>query len=417
MNILIKNIKSLIQVQESPGKWVAGKEMSSLNVLENSWLLIAKGVIKDFGSTNNAEFKKITSGHFAEKTIDASGRLVMPAFCDPHTHLVYAGSREKEFVDKIRGLSYEEIARRGGGILNSSKLLHKTHEEDLYQQSLKRVEEIISLGTGAVEIKSGYGLNTKDELKMLRVIKRLKESTPVEIKSTFLGAHAFPDEYQSNPDKYVDLIVNDMIPAIADEGLADFIDVFCDRGYFSVSQTERILERGAHYGLIPKIHANELAFSGGIQAGVKHSALSVDHLEFTGDNEINCLLQSETMPTLLPGSAFFLGLNYPPARKMMDTGLPVAMASDYNPGSCPSGDMKFIMSLGCIKLKMLPEEVIHAVTINSAYAMGLEKTHGSIAHGKIANLIVTKEIPGYENLPYAFGSNLVETVILKGVIQ
>jgi imidazolonepropionase len=417
MELLITNIKSLLQIEEHHRKWVSGKEMSSLNVLENSWLLISNEIIKDFGNMDNGSYEKIISAHYSGKTLDATNRFVMPAFCDPHTHLVYAGSREKEFVGRIRGLSYEEIARRGGGILNSAKLLHKTDEEDLYQQSLKRIEEIISLGTGAVEIKSGYGLNTDDELKMLRVIKRLKESMPVEIKSTFLGAHAIPDEYKSNPDKYVDLIIYDMIPVVAGEGLADYIDVFCDRGFFSISQTERILEQGSKYGMIPKIHANEMAFSGGIQTGVKHSALSVDHLEFTGDDEIRYLLQSETMPTLLPGTAFFLGLSYPPARKMIDAGLPIAMASDFNPGSSPSGDMKFIMSLGCIKLKMLPEEVIHAVTINSAYAMGLEKTHGSIARGKIANLIVTKEIPGYEYLPYAFGSDLVETVILNGVIQ
>ena len=417
MKLLIQNIKSLIQVEAHTRKWIAGKDMSSLNVIENSWLLISNGIIEDFGNMNSDEFRKISSGHFNGKTINASNRIVMPAFCDPHTHLVYAGSREKEFVDKIRGLSYEEIARRGGGILNSAKLLHETDEEDLYQQSLKRIEEIIGLGTGAVEIKSGYGLNTKDELKMLRVIKRLKESTPVEIKATFLGAHAIPDDYKSDPDKYVDLILNDMIPAIASEKLADYIDVFCDRGFFSISQTERILEQGAKYGLIPKIHANELDFSGGIQTGVKHSALSVDHLEYTGDDEINFLLESDTMPTLLPGTAFFLGLPYPPARKMIDAGLPLAMASDYNPGSSPSGDMKFIMSLGCIKLKMIPEEVIHSVTINSAYAMGLEKTHGSVSRGKIANIIITKEIPGFEYLPYAFGSDLVETVILNGVIQ
>jgi len=417
MKLLIQNIKSLIQVEAYTRKWIAGKEMSSLNVIENSWLLISDGIIEDFGNMNSDEFRKISSGHFKGKTINASNRIVMPAFCDPHTHLVYAGSREKEFVDKIRGLSYEEIARRGGGILNSAKLLHETDEEDLYQQSLKRIEEIISLGTGAVEIKSGYGLNTKDELKMLRVIKRLKESTPVEIKATFLGAHAIPDDYKSDPDKYVDLIINDMIPAIASEKLADYIDVFCDRGFFSISQTERILEQGAKFGLIPKIHANELDFSGGIQTGVKHSALSVDHLEYTGDDEINFLLESDTMPTLLPGTAFFLGLPYPPARKMIDAGLPLAMASDYNPGSSPSGDMKFIMSLGCIKLKMIPEEVIYSVTINSAYAMGLEKTHGSVSRGKIANIIITKEIPGFEYLPYAFGSDLVETVILNGIIQ
>jgi imidazolonepropionase len=417
MNILIKNIKSLIQTEKKPRKWKAGKEMSFLNTLENSWLLISNEEIKDFGVMDDERYKDINSRNVADKTIDASNRLVMPAFCDPHTHLVYAGSRQNEFVDRIRGLSYEEIAERGGGILNSAKLLHDTDEEDLYEQSLKRVKEIISMGTGAVEIKSGYGLNTEDELKMLRVIKRLKESNPVKIKSTFLGAHAIPEEYKSNPDKYVDLVINEMIPEVAGEGLADYIDVFCDKGFFSIKQTERILEQGAKYGMIPKIHANELAFSGGIQTGVKYSALSVDHLEFTGDEEIGQLLNSETMPTLLPGTAFFLGLKDPPARKIIDAGLPVALASDYNPGSSPSGNMKFIMSLGCIRLKMTPEEVINATTINSAYAMGLEKTHGSIACGKTANLLITNEIPGYEYLPYAFGTNLIETVILNGIIQ
>jgi imidazolonepropionase len=417
MNILIKNIKSLIQVEETPIKWLAGKDMSFLNTLDNGWLLISDGRIKDFGVMDDERFKDINVRNLADRTIDAARRLVMPAFCDPHTHLVYAGSREKEFVDRIRGLSYKEIAERGGGILNSAKLVHDTDEEDLYEQSFNRVKEIISLGTGAVEIKSGYGLNTEDELKMLRVIKRLKESTPAEIKSTFLGAHAIPEEYKSNPDKYVDLVINEMIPAVAGEGLADYIDVFCDRGFFSVRQTERILEQGVQYGLVPKIHANELDFSGGVHTGVKYSALSVDHLEFTGDEEIKCLLNAETMPTLLPGTVFFLGLKTPPARKIIDAGLPVALASDYNPGSSPSGNMKFIISLGCIRLKMTPEEVINAATINAAYAMGLEKTHGSIACGKTANLIITKEIPGYEYLPYAFGSSLIETVILGGRIQ
>lgn len=417
MTLLINNIKSLIQVEDHPRKWVAGKDMSRLNTLENSWLLINNGVIKDFGKMDSEDYKGIITGYPDTEIIDASGRLTMPAFCDPHTHLVYAGSREKEFVDRIAGLSYEEIAKRGGGILNSARLLHNTSGQELYEQSFKRIWEIIRMGTGAVEIKSGYGLNIDDELKMLRVIRRLKETTPVEIKSTFLGAHAIPDDYKKDPDEYVDIIIDEMIPAVAGESLADYIDVFCDRGFFTQQQTERILEKAAEYGLIPKIHANELDYSGGIQVGVKHKALSVDHLEYAGDEEIECLLGSKTMPTLLPGASFFLGLKDPPARKMIDAGLPVAMASDYNPGSSPSGNMNFIMSLGCIRLKMLPEEVINAVTINSAYAMGLEKTHGSIAKGKVANLIITKEIPGYEFMPYAFGSNLVETVILNGTIQ
>jgi imidazolonepropionase len=313
-------------------------------------------------------------------------------------------------------LSYAEIAKRGGGILNSAKKLHETSEEDLYRQSVVRIDEIISMGTGAVEIKSGYGLNLIDELKMLRVIKRIKDTTAIEVKATFLAAHAVPEEYKNDREKYVDLIINEMIPVVVSDDLADYIDVFCDKGFFSVEDTERILMAGMKYGLTPKIHANELDYSGGIQVGVKYNALSVDHLEFTGDAEIGALYGTDTMPTLLPGSAFFLGMQDPPVRKMIDAGLPVALASDYNPGSSPSGNMKFIMSLGCTKLKMLPEEVINAVTINSAYAMGLSETHGSIARDKVANVFITKEIPSYEFMPYAFGSNLIETVILKGKI-
>jgi imidazolonepropionase len=319
-------------------------------------------------------------------------------------------------MDKVRGLSYEEIARRGGGILNSAALLQATPEEALYEQSLSRVREIIRMGTGAVEIKSGYGLTTEAELKMLRVIRRLNETAPIDIKATFLGAHSFPIAFREDPDRYVDLVVEEMIPAVAGEGLADFIDVFCDRGFFTVPQTERILEAGIARGMKPKIHANELDFSGGIQTGVKHKALSVDHLEYTGDEEIQCLADSGTMPTLLPGASFFLGLKYAPAREMIKAGLPVALASDFNPGSSPSGDMKFIMSLGCIKLRMLPEQILHAVTINTAYAMGLHETHGTICRGKKANVIITKEVPGLAFLPYAYGSDLIDTVILGGEI-
>jgi len=348
--------------------------------------------------------------------LDAGGGFVFPAFCDSHTHLVYAGSREKEYTDKIRGLSYEEIAKRGGGILNSAKLLHDTSEEELFRQSMERAREIISLGTGAVEIKSGYGLTTEDELKMLRVIRRIKKESPLTVKSTFLGAHAVPAEYKENKKGYVDLIINEMIPAVAAERLADYIDVFCDRGFFTVEETVRILEAGAKHGMRPKIHANELDYSGGIQAGVKNGALSVDHLEFTGDEEIAVLMDSGTMPTLLPGAAFFLGMTDPPARRMIDAGLPVAMASDYNPGSSPSGNMKLVVSMGCIRLRLLPEEAINAVTINSAYAMGLSGTHGSITTGKTANLFITSKIPSYEYLPYAYGSNLIETVILNGEV-
>lgn len=410
MKILIKNIKSLINIERTPRKWVAGAEMQQLETLENAYLVLDGDKIADFGSMDNCPQQ-------ADKIIDATGKMVFPSFCDSHTHLVYAGSREIEYGDKIRGLSYEEIAERGGGIVNSAKLLNDTSEDELYEQSLARINEIIGFGTGAVEIKSGYGLSVEGELKMLRVIKRLKETTPITIKATFLGAHSIPPEYREDVDNYVDIVINEMLPQVAAEELADYIDVFCDKGFFTVEQTERILMAGMKYGLRPKIHANELDYSGGIQAGVKYDALSVDHLEFTGDDEIEALLGSETMPTLLPGAAFFLGMVDPPVRKMIEAGLPIALASDYNPGSSPSGNMKFVMSLGTVKLKMLPEEVIHATTKNTAYAMGIEDTHGSIAVGKHANVFITKPIATYDFMPYAFGSNLIDTVILNGEIQ
>lgn len=409
MMLLIKNIKSLINVEEDPVKWAAGKDMQKLNTVENAYLLIDNEKIADFGKMSDLKLE-----NFKGESIDATGKMVFPSFCDSHTHLVYAGSREIEYGDKIRGLSYEEIAKRGGGILNSAKLLHNTSEDSLYEQALQRINEIIGFGTGAVEIKSGYGLTVEDELKMLRVIKRLKETTPITIKSTFLGAHAVPAEYKGKQDEYVDLVINEMIPQVASEDLADYIDVFCDKGFFTVEQTDRILMAGIKYGLRAKIHANELDYSGGIQVGVKYNALSVDHLEFTGDDEIKALLESETMPTLLPGAAFFLGMIDPPVRKMIDAGLPIALASDYNPGSSPSGNMKFIMSLGTIKLRMLPEEVINACTINGAYAMGLHESLGNIAKGKVANVFITKEIPTYDYMPYAYTSNLIDQVILNG---
>jgi imidazolonepropionase len=412
--LLIKNIKCLVQTEDHPKLKISGSEMSSVSTISDSWLLMRDGLIADFGRMK--DFPVSLSSDKELTIIDATDRFVFPSFCDSHTHLVYSGSREIEYIDKIRGLSYAEIARRGGGILNSAKKLHDTSEEELFKQSVDRIHEIISLGTGAVEIKSGYGLNLPDELKMLRVIKRIKDTEPIEVKATFLAAHAVPEEFKNEREKYVDLIINEMIPVVVSEDLAEFIDVFCDKGFFTVDDTERILMAGMKYGLTPKIHANELDFSGGIQTGVKYNALSVDHLEFTGDEEIRVLSGSDTMPTLLPGSAFFLGMQDPPVRKMIKAGLPVALASDYNPGSSPSGNMKFIMSLGCTKLKMLPEEVINAVTINSAYAMGLSETHGSIARGKVANVYITKKIPSYEFMPYAFGSNLIETIILKGKI-
>jgi imidazolonepropionase len=414
-SLLLKNIKCLVQIEEVPKLKKCGSEMAELSVISDAYVFINEGVIVDFGIMRDFQARKFIQHHEVE-TIDASGKFVFPSYCDSHTHLVYAGSREIEYIDKIRGLSYSEIAKRGGGILNSAKKLHETSEEDLYNQSICRIEEIISYGTGAVEIKSGYGLNLADELKMLRVIRRIKETSPIEVRSTFLGAHAIPEEYKNKRNEYIDAIINEMIPVIAAEELADYIDVFCDKGFFNVEDTERILMAGLKHGLIAKLHANELAYSGGIQTGVKYNARSVDHLEFTDDEEIDALIGSETMPTLLPGSAFFLGMPDPPVRKMINAGLPVALASDYNPGSSPSGNMNFIMSLGCIRLRMLPEEVINAVTINSAFAMGVSETHGSIARGKVANLFITKEIPSYEFMPYSFGSNLIETVILKGKI-
>ena len=411
MDVLFVNIGKLVQVESEPKKWVAGGDMAKLPCLENAYLLVVDGLIKDFGPMSQLP-------DFSQKDslveVDVEGRLILPSFCDSHTHLVYAGSREMEYVDKIKGLSYEEIAKRGGGILNSAKRLHLATEEELYQSALNRIHEIVGFGTGAVEIKSGYGLTTANEIKMLRVIKQLKETTPLEIKATFLGAHAVPFEFKGRQSEYVDLIVNEMIPQVATEKLADYVDVFCDKGFFTVPETEKILVAAAKYGIRGKIHANELAFSGGIQVGVAHGALSVDHLEFVGDEEIKCLLGSETMPTILPGAAFFLNMPYSPARKMMQAGLPVALASDFNPGSSPSGNMKFIMSLGCINYRMTPEEVINAATINSAYAMGIQKTHGSICRGKVANLYITTRIPGYEFLPYAYTSNLIERVMLNG---
>jgi imidazolonepropionase len=416
MAILIKNIKELVQVESSPVQWIAGKDMAGLDTIKDAYLIIEDETIASFGLMADLSLELESQGNRWLKVIDASGKMIFPCWCDSHTHLVFPASRELEYINKIKGLSYEEIAKRGGGILNSAKRTHEATEKQLYFAARERIEEIISFGTGAVEIKSGYGLNTEDELKMLRVIRRLKESIPVTIISTFLGAHAIPKEYKSDPSAYVDLIINEMIPQIAAEELADYIDVFCDRGFFSVEDTDRILNAGMKYGLRPKIHANELGLTGGVQVGVKYNALSVDHLEHLGDEEIAVLKDSETMPTVLPGASFFLGLPYAPVRKMIDAGLPVAMASDFNPGSSPSGNMQFILSMGCIKYKMLPEEAINAITINGAYAMGLQNELGSIAKGKKANVFITKEIPSVQYMPYAFGSNKVESVILGGKV-
>ncbi|MCR4965817.1 MAG: imidazolonepropionase [Bacteroidales bacterium] len=417
MAILVTNIKQLVQAEPRKITFRAGKEMQHLPIIENAYLLTVGDTIKDFGKMEDLDRTKLAKIKEPIEEIDATGRMVFPSFCDSHTHIVYAGSREVEYIDKIKGLSYEEIAKRGGGILNSAKRLHEASEEELFDSAWQRLEEMASYGTGAVEIKSGYGLSTEDELKMLRVIRRLKEKSPMLIKANFLGAHAVPAEYKQNPDEYVDLIINEMIPMVAAEDLADFIDVFCDKGFFTVEQTERMLMQGIKYGLRPKIHANELDYSGGIQVGVKYNALSVDHLEYTGDAEIAALLNSETMPTILPGAAFFLGMVCAPARKMMDAGLPVALASDFNPGSCPSGNMQLVVAMGSIMYKMLPEEIINATTINTAYALGEQEIVGSITKGKRANFFITKPMDTVYFMNYAFGSNKIERYFLNGKEQ
>ncbi len=410
MRTLIYNIGQLVQVINDQRKFTAGMLMQNLEVISDAWLSIEGGKILDFGVMPVSNFATY------DQTIDASGKMVFPAFVDSHTHLVYAGSREIEYIDKIKGLSYEEIAKRGGGILNSAKRIADASEEELILAAQKRLSDIMAMGTGAVEIKSGYGLNTASELKMLRVISKLKKLSPMTIKSTFLGAHAVPLEYRGRQSEYVNLVVNEMLPQVAEEGLADFVDVFCDKGFFTVNETERILIKAQEYGLKAKLHANELDFSGGIQLGVKYNALSVDHLEYAGDEEIKSLLNSATMPTLLPGAAFFLNMVHAPARKMMDAGLPLALASDFNPGSSPSGNMQLIAAMGSIMFRMLPEEVIHATTLNTAYAMGVETELGSITRGKTANLIITKPMPSYQYWTYSYGDNKVDTLILNGKI-
>ena len=415
MKILLENIKELVQVIDEPLLFRAGKEMSRLKTIKNAFLIIRDELIEEYGEMEELKDKYTDDDILIE--IDCTNRLVYPSFCDSHTHIVYAHSRETEFVNRIAGLTYEEIARNGGGILNSAKRLHETSEDELYHSAMDRIFEVMKMGTGAIEIKSGYGLNTDNELKMLRVIRRLKETAPICIRSTFLGAHAIPEKYKSKPSIYVDLIINEMIPQVAADELADFIDVFCDKGFFSPQDTDRILLAGIKHGLRPKIHANELGLTGGVQVGVKYNALSVDHLEYMGDEEIQALKGTETMPTVLPGAAFFLNLPLSPVRKMIDAGLPVALASDFNPGSSPSGNMSFISSLGCIKYNMMPEEVINATTLNSAYAMGVSDCFGSITKGKTANLFITSEAGSIASLPYNFGSNLIETVIINGEIQ
>ena len=410
MITLIKNIQELLQVRETSIDKVSGSEMAILPSIKNAFLIIKDNLIEDFGSTEN--LPKIN----ADKIIDATGKVILPTWCDSHTHIVYAGNREQEFVDRINGLTYEEIANRGGGILNSAKKLNETSEEEIYEQSKIRLEEVMHLGTGAVEIKSGYGLTVEGELKMLRVIKKLAENYPIAIKATFLGAHAFPTHYKENKAGYIDEIITKMIPEIAQNKLAEYIDVFCESGYFSVEETEKIMQAGIDFGLRPKIHVNQFNSIGGIQAGVKFNALSVDHLEVMNPDDIQALKNTETMPVALPSCSYFLSIPYTPAREMIKAGLPLALATDFNPGSTPSGNMNFVVATACIKMKMTPEEAINAATINGAYAMGLSETHGSITKGKKANLILTKPISSYYQIPYAFGSNLIESVFLEGTI-
>jgi imidazolonepropionase len=407
MNVLFKNIKELIQVREIAIDFLSGKEMNVLPTLKNAFLLVENGLITDFGFMEDCPDIEI-------KTIDATGKMILPSWCDSHTHIVYAGNREDEFVDRINGLSYKEIADNGGGILNSAKRLQTTSEEDLYNQSKVRLEEIIQLGTGAVEIKSGYGLTKDAELKMLRVIRKLKEKYPIEIKATFLGAHALPETYKDNKSGYLQMLINDILPTIQRENLADFIDIFCETGYFSVADTQQILDAGKKYGLVGKIHVNQFTAIGGIQVGIENGVLSVDHLEEMRSEDIEALKNTKTMPVSLPSCSYFLSIPFTPARKMIDAGLPLALATDYNPGSTPSGNMNFVVATACIKMKMTPEEAINAATINGAYAMNLQDKVGTITKGKLANLILTQKINSYNFIPYSFGNNCIEKVFLKG---
>lgn len=409
VTILIKNIKELLQIRDPSVKKVSGKEMNELPGISNAYILVRDRLIEKFGT-----MESLGELPTADAVVDASGRYVLPCWCDSHTHIVYAGNREGEFSDRIRGLSYEEIANRGGGILNSARLLQETSEESLFDQAAQRIREVMSLGTGAVEIKSGYGLTPDAEKKMLRVIRKISETHPVAVKATFLGAHAYPAPYRDRQEDYVNLVCQTMIPEIAEAGLAEFIDVFCEKGYFSVDQTRRILQTGAKYGLVPKLHVNQFNSIGGVALGVRQGALSLDHLEVLTNEDLKAMNGSETMPVALPGCSFFLGIPYTPAREIIDSGLPLALATDFNPGSSPSGNMNFVVATACIKMKMTPEEAINAATINGAYAMNLSDSHGSITAGKRANLIVTKAIPSYQYLPYAFGSDLIERVMIEG---
>ena len=404
---IIKNIGQLIGIVPQGVSRKVGHQMDEVRSIPDAFLTIEEDTIKDFGHSSECPVASSS-----DEVIDAADGMVMPMFCDSHTHICYAGSREQEFIDKINGLSYEEIAARGGGILNSADLLHTTSEDELYSQTMERVREMIGKGTGAIEIKSGYGLNTEDELKMLRVIKRIKESAPAIVKSTFLGAHAVGRAFVGRQEEYVDLVCKEMIPAVVKEGLADYVDVFCDEGFFTPEQTARILETGVNHGLIPKIHANELACSGGVQVGVAHDALSVDHLERTGEAEIEALKGSKTMPTMLPGSSFFLGLPYGKAKDFINAGLGIALASDYNPGSSPSGDMRFVMALGCVKMRLTPEQAFNACTLNAAYAMGVQDEVGSITKGKRANLLITKPLSSIAPITYNYQTPFISRIII-----
>jgi len=413
MKTVIKNISELIQTEQTARKWVAGKEMSQISTIKNAFVEIEDGIITSFGSMN--DWKGIEDWNNIE-IIDAEGGMVFPTYCDSHTHLVFASSREDEFVDRINGLSYEEIAQRGGGILNSAEKLQNTSEDQLYNISIERLNNLIKMGTGAIEIKSGYGLTLDAELKILRVIKRLKENSEITIKATFLAAHALPKEFKDNKDGYMDLVINEMLPIVAKENLANYVDIFCEKGYFSVEDTTRLLKAAKKYGIQSKTHVNQFNSIGGVEASVKLGALSVDHLEEMKEEDFISLENSECMPTILPSCSFFLGIPYGPATKMIERGLPVALATDYNPGSSPSGNMNLVASLGCTQMKMTPEQVINATTINTAYAMGVEKELGSICVGKKANLFITKEIPSYSYLSYSFGENLINKVIINGKI-
>lgn len=414
MKTLIRNIGQIAGIVEAGVMRKEGVSMSETGTMENAWILIEDDKIACFGPMSDCPDLSQESGQDSFDVIDADGGFVLPAFCDSHSHIVFAGTREQEFLDKIKGLSYAEIAAHGGGILNSADLLHNTSEDELYRQAMERVNEMIAKGTGAIEIKSGYGLTTQDELKILRVIKRIRENSPAIIKSTFLGAHAVGRAFTGRQNEYVDHVCNEMIPAVAAENLADFVDVFCEEGFFTTEETDRILTAGEQYGMRVKLHANQLAVSGGVQVGVKHNALSVDHLESTTDEEIRVLKDSCTMPTMLPGASFFLRMQYGKALDFINSGLGIALASDYNPGSSPCGDMRFVMSLGCIQMRLTPIQALNACTLNSAYAMGISDVAGSITAGKLANLIITKRIPSLTWIPYCYQTPFIDRVILRG---